>query len=118
VSICTILSMAAAALPERQAFGRTTFGALDDEANRGASWLRGEASGRRVVHLPNFDPATWLDLIRGLLRGSRTPDEVAFRDELPQTPTGKILRRHLVAELAAQTPAGVPAGDVAEPACT
>jgi acyl-coenzyme A synthetase/AMP-(fatty) acid ligase len=42
---------------------------------------------------------------------------VVFRDELPQTPTGKILRRHLVAELAGQTPAGVPAGDVAEPAC-
>jgi acyl-CoA synthetase (AMP-forming)/AMP-acid ligase II len=56
--------------------------------------------------------------VRGLLRGSRTPDQVVFRDELPQTPTGKILRRRLVAELAGQTPAGAPAGDVAEPACT
>jgi hypothetical protein len=34
------------------------------------------------------------------------------------TPTGKILRRHLVDELAGQTPGGVPVGDIAEPACT
>ncbi|MGW0586196.1 AMP-binding protein [Streptosporangium sp. NPDC002607] len=37
--------------------------------------------------------------VRGLLRGSRTPDEVVFRTELPYTPTGKIIRRHLVAQL-------------------
>ncbi|WP_409330029.1 class I adenylate-forming enzyme family protein [Trujillonella humicola] len=39
--------------------------------------------------------------VRERLRGSRTPDEVVFRDELPYTPTGKLLRRQLVAESAA-----------------
>ncbi|WP_131744922.1 fatty acid--CoA ligase family protein [Frankia sp. Cppng1_Ct_nod] len=37
--------------------------------------------------------------VRARLRGSRTPDEVVFRDELPYTPTGKLLRRQLVAEI-------------------
>ena len=36
---------------------------------------------------------------RATLRGSRTPDEVYFRDELPTTDTGKVQRRVLVAEL-------------------
>jgi acyl-CoA synthetase (AMP-forming)/AMP-acid ligase II len=39
------------------------------------------------------------DHVRRRLRGSRTPDEVIFRDQLPTTPTGKILRRQLVREL-------------------
>ncbi|MFC5338499.1 class I adenylate-forming enzyme family protein [Leucobacter denitrificans] len=30
------------------------------------------------------------------LRSSKTPDEVHFTDEIPTTPTGKVLRRHLV----------------------
>jgi acyl-CoA synthetase (AMP-forming)/AMP-acid ligase II len=33
------------------------------------------------------------------LRGSRTPDRVVFRDELPTNATGKVLRRELVVEL-------------------
>ncbi|MBY8856800.1 fatty acid--CoA ligase family protein [Nocardia sp. CA2R105] len=33
---------------------------------------------------------------RALLRGSRTPDEVIVRSELPQTPSGKVHRRRLV----------------------
>jgi acyl-CoA synthetase (AMP-forming)/AMP-acid ligase II len=37
--------------------------------------------------------------VRAQLRGSRTPDRVVFRDELPTNATGKILRRELVAEL-------------------
>jgi len=37
---------------------------------------------------------TW---VRSHLRGSKTPDVVFFRDELPYTPTGKLLRRRLVA---------------------
>jgi acyl-CoA synthetase (AMP-forming)/AMP-acid ligase II len=37
--------------------------------------------------------------VRTRLRGSRTPDRVVFRDELPTNATGKILRRELVAEL-------------------
>jgi acyl-CoA synthetase (AMP-forming)/AMP-acid ligase II len=39
------------------------------------------------------------DHVRKSLRGSRTPDRIVFRDELPTTPTGKVLRRDLVDEL-------------------
>ncbi|MFB4306845.1 class I adenylate-forming enzyme family protein [Actinomadura sp. GTD37] len=38
--------------------------------------------------------------VRARLRGSRTPDEVVFRDDLPYTPTGKLLRREVAAALA------------------
>jgi acyl-CoA synthetase (AMP-forming)/AMP-acid ligase II len=41
--------------------------------------------------------------VRERLRGSRTPDEVVWRSELPQTETGKLLRRQLVAELSPAT---------------
>ncbi|GAF48900.1 class I adenylate-forming enzyme family protein [Rhodococcus wratislaviensis] len=34
--------------------------------------------------------------VRAKLRGSKTPDAIEFRTELPQTATGKILRRELV----------------------
>lgn len=37
--------------------------------------------------------------VRERLRGSKTPDEVIFRSELPHTDTGKLLRRQLLAEL-------------------
>jgi acyl-CoA synthetase (AMP-forming)/AMP-acid ligase II len=37
--------------------------------------------------------------VRGQLRGSRTPDKVVFRTELPTNATGKVLRRELVNEL-------------------
>jgi acyl-CoA synthetase (AMP-forming)/AMP-acid ligase II len=40
---------------------------------------------------------------RATLRGSRTPDEVYFRDELPTTDTGKVQRRVLVSELSTVT---------------
>ncbi|MQW77589.1 AMP-binding protein [Nocardioides sp. dk4132] len=36
---------------------------------------------------------------RGHLRGSKTPDRVYFLPELPATPTGKILRKDLVASV-------------------
>jgi len=39
------------------------------------------------------------DYVRSRLRGSRTPDEVTFRVELPRTPTGKVIRRELVTDL-------------------
>ncbi|GAA3702960.1 class I adenylate-forming enzyme family protein [Gordonia hankookensis] len=45
------------------------------------------------------DPEELRAFVRGRLRGSRTPDRVVFRDDLPTTPTGKLLRRVLVAEL-------------------
>jgi acyl-CoA synthetase (AMP-forming)/AMP-acid ligase II len=36
--------------------------------------------------------------VRARLRGSKTPDEVHFVDEIPYTATGKVLRRELVAQ--------------------
>jgi acyl-CoA synthetase (AMP-forming)/AMP-acid ligase II len=59
-----------------------------------------------VVPEPGADPAvdeliTWA---RTALRGSRTPDRIVFRDQLPVTSTGKILRRLIVEELEAATP--------------
>ncbi|GAA2404860.1 fatty acid--CoA ligase family protein [Actinomadura vinacea] len=41
--------------------------------------------------------------VRARLRGSRTPDEIVFRPELPYTPTGKLLRRDVVADLTTST---------------
>ncbi|BBZ65409.1 AMP-dependent ligase [Mycolicibacterium insubricum] len=38
--------------------------------------------------------------VRKSLRGSRTPDRVVFRDELPTNATGKVLRREILADLA------------------
>lgn len=38
-----------------------------------------------------------IDYTRKALRGSRTPDRVVYRDELPTTATGKVLR-HVLAE--------------------
>ncbi len=58
-----------------------------------------------VVRAPGADPDPE-DLrahVRGQLRGSRTPDRVVFRDELPTNATGKILRRDLLDELAAES---------------
>ncbi len=40
------------------------------------------------------------DYTRQHLRGSKTPDLVVFRAELPRTPTGKLLRREVLADLA------------------
>ncbi|MHA7664874.1 class I adenylate-forming enzyme family protein [Mycolicibacterium sp. HS_4_1] len=45
------------------------------------------------------DPEALRQHVRAALRGSRTPDRVVFRDELPTSPTGKVLRRELVGEL-------------------
>jgi len=47
------------------------------------------------------DPEELREHVRKSLRGSRTPDRVVFRDELPTTPTGKVLRREIVEELRA-----------------
>jgi len=44
--------------------------------------------------------------IRAHLRGSRTPDRVVFREELPTTPTGKVLRRQLADELKSEAAQG------------
>ncbi|MGX1809164.1 class I adenylate-forming enzyme family protein [Nocardia sp. NPDC055321] len=54
-----------------------------------------------VVPVPGTTPDAerLRDHVRANLRGSRTPDRVVFRTELPTNPTGKILRRELVDEL-------------------
>jgi acyl-CoA synthetase (AMP-forming)/AMP-acid ligase II len=49
------------------------------------------------------DPDELREHVRGHLRGSRTPDWVVFRDELPTNATGKVLRRELVNDLNAST---------------
>ncbi|MGV0849010.1 class I adenylate-forming enzyme family protein [Mycolicibacterium phlei] len=49
------------------------------------------------------DPEELRGYVRGQLRGSRTPDRVIFLDELPTSPTGKVLRRELVAEFTASS---------------
>jgi long-chain acyl-CoA synthetase len=41
------------------------------------------------------DPDELREHVRKCLRGSRTPDRVVFRDELPTNATGKILRREI-----------------------
>ena len=46
------------------------------------------------------DPDELREHVRSALRGSRTPDRVVFRDELPTNATGKVLRREIVASLA------------------
>ncbi len=47
------------------------------------------------------DPEELREHVRKNLRGSRTPDRVVFRDELPTNATGKVLRREIVEELRA-----------------
>ena len=47
------------------------------------------------------DPEELREYVRKSLRGSRTPDRVVFRDELPTNATGKVLRRDIVEELRA-----------------
>ena len=43
------------------------------------------------------------EYVRERLRSSRTPDRIVFRSELPSTPTGKILRREIVADILSAT---------------
>ncbi len=55
-----------------------------------------------VVPVAGIDPdAEHLrEHVRAALRGSRTPDRVVFRDELPTNATGKVLRREIQEMLA------------------
>ncbi|MFE4963836.1 class I adenylate-forming enzyme family protein [Streptomyces sp. NPDC056660] len=56
-----------------------------------------------VVHQgADADGETLRAWVRSRLRGSKTPDVIVFRDELPYTPTGKLLRRELVRMAAAE----------------
>jgi acyl-CoA synthetase (AMP-forming)/AMP-acid ligase II len=64
-----------------------------------------EEWGERIVAVvvpaqwPAPDSADLQDWVRKRLRGSKTPDEVYFRETLPHTDTGKLLRRELISEL-------------------
>jgi acyl-CoA synthetase (AMP-forming)/AMP-acid ligase II len=49
-----------------------------------------------------IDPKALQDSVRGVLRGSKTPEEIIIRDSLPHTETGKMLRRVVQSELAAR----------------
>ena len=61
--------------------------------------------GQIIVAVVVPQPDTTADVedlrgfVRARLRGSRTPDRVVFRAELPTNATGKVLRRELVNEL-------------------
>lgn len=52
------------------------------------------------LHGVEPDPDELREYVRKSLRGSRTPDRVVFRDELPTTATGKVLRREIIENLA------------------
>jgi len=52
-----------------------------------------------VVPAEGSDAEELRDYARRSLRGSRTPDRIVFRDELPTNSTGKVLRRDIVDEL-------------------
>jgi acyl-CoA synthetase (AMP-forming)/AMP-acid ligase II len=42
--------------------------------------------------------------VRARLRGSRTPDDIFFIEELPKTDTGKVIRRELIPRLIEAAP--------------
>jgi len=64
--------------------------------------------GQRIVALvvqqdgQTLEPIILLDAVRKVLRGSKTPEEILFRDSLPHTETGKMLRRVVQSELMAR----------------
>lgn len=63
----------------------------------------GQAIVAVIVPVPGVtpDPDELRDYAHKYLRGSRTPDRVVFRDELPTNATGKLLRRAIVDSLSA-----------------
>ena len=54
-----------------------------------------------IVPEPGRDPEPeqLREYARTKLRGSRTPDRIVFREQLPTTPTGKVLRREILDDL-------------------
>jgi acyl-CoA synthetase (AMP-forming)/AMP-acid ligase II len=73
-----------------------------------------DAWGQRIVACvvpapgASLDPNSIRQFARARLRGSRTPDDVVMLSELPYTPTGKLQRSQVVADLrsAANNPEG------------
>lgn len=52
-----------------------------------------------VARFP-VEPEELREFVRARIRGSRTPDDIFIRtEELPKTPTGKLLRRELIDDL-------------------
>jgi long-chain acyl-CoA synthetase len=68
----------------------------------------GQALVAVVVPVEGVDPDAdeLRDYVRSRLRGSRTPDRVVFRDQIPTNATGKILRREIVESLSGATAKG------------
>jgi acyl-CoA synthetase (AMP-forming)/AMP-acid ligase II len=73
--------------------------------------------GQRIAAVVNIEgdgdgitPEDLIEWVRARLRSSKTPDLVAFWPELPRTPTGKLLRRQILADLSETLPSGGPAG--------
>jgi len=56
-----------------------------------------------VVPMPGAepDPTALQSAVRSRLRGARTPDTIVFRQSLPHTETGKLLRRVVLEEMKA-----------------
>ncbi|MEU6539078.1 fatty acid--CoA ligase family protein [Streptomyces sp. NPDC047000] len=54
----------------------------------------------------SVDPEALRAQVRATLRGSKTPERITCWPELPRTPTGKLIRRDIVAALAAGTRTG------------
>jgi acyl-CoA synthetase (AMP-forming)/AMP-acid ligase II len=69
--------------------------------------LPDEEWGERTAAVVVAEPGCAVDadelkaFVKERVRGSRTPDDVFFRDDLPTTDTGKVQRRVLVTELSA-----------------
>ena len=62
--------------------------------------------GQRIVAVvvldddePEIDGEALRDFARAALRGSKTPEQIVVRAELPYTDTGKLLRRSVLADL-------------------
>jgi acyl-CoA synthetase (AMP-forming)/AMP-acid ligase II len=76
--------------------------AVDDVAVAG---IPDEEWGQRIAAFVVLRPSTTVtaeelsEYVRARLRSSKTPDVVTLLDELPRTPTGKVLRRQLVSDL-------------------
>ena len=69
-----------------------------------------EHSGEAVcAYVVRRDPALTVEAVREFCRGQlapyKVPKHVEFRQELPKTPVGKVLRKELRAEAAARAPA-------------
>jgi acyl-CoA synthetase (AMP-forming)/AMP-acid ligase II len=67
----------------------------------------GEGVAAVIVARAGTSPAAegLRDFVRARLRSSRAPERITFRDALPYTETGKLLRRAVKAEFLGETPA-------------